>query len=351
MIDTQIAVIHGGNMDEDIIDHAAQLIRDGKLVAFPTETVYGLGANALDAKAVGGIFEAKGRPADNPLIVHIGSKGQFDRLTDGVKDIAQRLMDAFWPGPLTLVVRKSPLVPDIITAGLDTVALRMPRHDIALALINRAGVPIAAPSANISGSPSPTTARHVAKDLSGRVHLILDGGPCKVGVESTVLDITGERPVILRPGGITVEMLESVVGLVKVDPGVIRPVQGRPVRSPGMKYRHYSPRARMAVVEGGLKDIVDKITDLTRGYISQGKKVGILATQQTYGQYRDFDNVISLGDREHPDTIAESLYSALRRMDEEGVDIILAEGVAREGVGLAIMNRMDRAAAFNIIRV
>jgi L-threonylcarbamoyladenylate synthase len=351
LIHTRIAVIDGDNLDEDVIDYGARLIRAGELVAFPTETVYGLGANALDGRAVYKIFEAKGRPADNPLIVHISNKEQLTELTTGVGDIGLKLMDAFWPGPLTIVVRKSRLVPDVVTAGLDTVAVRMPRHPVALSLIRSAGVPIAAPSANISGSPSPTTANHVARDLSGRIHLILDGGPCKVGVESTVLDITGTLPVLLRPGGITVEMLEQVVGQVEVDPGVVRPVQDQPVKSPGMKYRHYSPKARMVIVEGGLRDIVKKITSLADAYRSQGMRVGILATQQTYSQYKSYDNVIILGDREHPDTIAESLFSALRQLDEERVDIILAEGITREGVGLAIMNRMDRAAAFSIIRV
>ena len=262
-METKILKIVDIEADYKAIEEGASLIRNGELVAFPTETVYGLGANALDARAVDKIYEAKGRPGDNPLIVHIADFDDVKLLVKELAGTAEKLMEAFWPGPLTLILKKSSIVPDRTTGGLNTVAVRMPDNPIALALIRESKLPIAAPSANRSGRPSPTEARHVAEDLMGRIPMILDGGPCSVGVESTVLDITGEIPNILRPGGITPKMLERVLGRVNIDAAVLKPIEkGSRIKSPGMKYTHYAPKASVVIVKGRLDDIARKIGEL-----------------------------------------------------------------------------------------
>ncbi len=337
-------------MDMDKLRHAAEVLKGGGLVAFPTETVYGLGADALNETAVRGIFEAKGRPSDNPLIVHISDKNDVDCLVKEIPSEAGLLMDEFWPGPLTLVMYKSPAVPSIISAGLDTVAIRMPSHPVAAALIRESGLPIAAPSANTSGRPSPTIVRHVIEDLSGRVDIIIDAGPANVGLESTVLDVTVTPPLILRPGGITREQLEGVIHGVGIDPALSARHSGNlKPKSPGMKYRHYSPKAEMILIVGGLQDVVGKIRNLAVDYRDKGRTVGILATEQTKEYYRDF-KVISSGDRQRPETIASNLFRYLREFDSMGVDLILAEGIESVGIGLAVMNRMSKAAGYNIIK-
>ncbi|ADL08783.1 translation factor SUA5 [Thermosediminibacter oceani DSM 16646] len=335
------------NPEPESINLAARVIKNGGLVAFPTETVYGLGANALDEKAAFKIYQAKKRPQDNPLIVHIHSPGELDKLASNVPRTARILMEKFWPGPLTIVLEKSGAVPYGTTGGLDTVAVRMPRHPVALALIRESGVPIAAPSANISGRPSPTTAGDVYEDLAGRVDIILDGGPCEVGVESTVLDLTGEVPVILRPGGVTREELEAVLGRVELDPGL---AEGQKPKSPGQKYKHYSPKARVLVVEGPIEAQVRKITELAKKLTAEGKKVGIMATVQTRGYY-ETGCVLSVGDREAPLTISSNLFSVLRKFDKLGVEEVLAEGIPETGLGLAVMNRLRKAAGYNIIKL
>ncbi|TYP58759.1 L-threonylcarbamoyladenylate synthase [Thermosediminibacter litoriperuensis] len=335
------------NPEPESVNLAARVIKNGGLVAFPTETVYGLGANALDEKAAFKIYQAKQRPQDNPLIVHIHSPGELEKLVSGVPRSARILMEKFWPGPLTMVLNKSGAVPYGTTGGLDTVAVRMPRHPVALALIRESGVPIAAPSANISGRPSPTAAEDVYEDLAGRVDLILDGGPCEVGVESTVLDLTGELPVILRPGGVTREELEAVLGRVELDPGL---AEGQKPRSPGQKYRHYSPKARVLVVEGPVEAQVRKITELAEKLTAEGKKVGIMATAQTRRFYGT-GCVLSVGDREAPLTISSNLFSVLRKFDRLGVEEVLAEGIPETGLGLAVMNRLRKAAGYNIIKL
>ncbi|MDQ0285031.1 L-threonylcarbamoyladenylate synthase [Desulfofundulus luciae] len=342
--------------DPGIMARAGLILRQGGLVAFPTETVYGLGANALDALAVVRIFEAKGRPQDNPLIVHVADRETVNRLARRVPAGAGRLMDVFWPGPLTLVLPAAPVVPRQVTAGLDSVGIRMPGHPVALALIAAAGVPVAAPSANLSGRPSPTTAGHVLQDLDGRIEAILDGGPAGVGLESTVLDLTGDVPVILRPGGITREELEKVIGEVRVDPGIDGvPGCGSPAgefrpRSPGMKYRHYAPRAPLVLVEGEPERVVARLKELAGGYRSRGLRVGVLATAETARECQE-DRVVVAGSRQDPAGIASRLFAALRRFDELGVDIILAEGIEPRGLGLAVMNRLRRAAGNRIERV
>ena len=322
----------------------AELIQNGELVAFPTETVYGLGANGLDGEAVNRIFEAKGRPNDNPLILHIAKKSDVKDLWAHVPKIANTLMDTFWPGPLTMIFNKADEVPYEVTAGLETVAIRMPSDKTARLLIQKAGVPIAAPSANRSGRPSPTTAKHVLDDMDGRIPLILDGGPCRYGVESTVLSLVGE-PTILRPGAITREMLEAVIGPVRLAPSILEPLGAREVAaSPGMKYKHYAPDADVHVIEGEPKAAAKRIRSLYYEYESEGKRVAILGTDQTMPSYRNL-TAYSLGDRAEPETLCANLFTLLRDVGSEN-DVILAEGVDTRETGLAFMNRLLRAAGF-----
>lgn len=337
--------------DPGILEAAGAVLRRGGLAAFPTETVYGLGADALNGSAVAKIFTAKGRPADNPLIVHVADKEAIGGLVRKLTGAAEALFNAFWPGPLTVILPAGGAVPAQVTAGLDTVAVRMPAHPIALGLIRAAGVPVAAPSANKSGRPSPTTAKHVLDDLDGRIDLILDGGPAGIGVESTVVDLTAAVPLVLRPGGVTPEDLRRVLGDVAVDPAVRSGLKGesRP-RSPGMKYTHYAPRAPLYLIEGETEAAAVKIMELARAHQACGRRVGILS----YNGGRDYSaagEVVPAGRRDRPDTVAAALYAALRRFDEIGVDVILAESLPEKGVGLAVMNRLRRAAAGGIIRV
>ncbi|HHU77581.1 MAG: L-threonylcarbamoyladenylate synthase [Caldicoprobacterales bacterium] len=346
---TRVVSITDLKKQQDEMREAARLIRLGEVVAFPTETVYGLGADALDAGAVRKIFRAKGRPADNPLIIHIHDTGQWQKLVEEIPDSAYLLAEKFWPGPLTMILNKSGEVPAEVTAGLNTVAVRVPAHPVALSLISLSGVPIAAPSANRSGRPSPTAAQHVLKDMAGRIPLILDGGRTDVGVESTVLDLTKSPPVILRPGGVTVEMLESVIGQVAIHPSVMQPVQkDEAAHSPGMKYVHYAPKAPVVLIRGSLPKQMEYIRTRVSSELEAGKQVGILATDQTIACY-DEGIRLSMGDRDKPADLAGNLFARLREFDDLNVDIILAEGVDEKEEGLAVMNRMARAAGFCII--
>jgi len=342
------------NIQKDIknIEIAAETLKLGGTVVFPTETVYGLGANALDNNAVEKIFTAKGRPADNPIIVHIWNIEQIASIAVEIPTKLKVLAEKFWPGPLTLVVKKSEALTEIVTAGLDTVGIRMPDNPVALALLKHANIPVAAPSANISGSPSPTSANHVLKDLDGRVDIIIDGGDCSVGLESTVLDVSGEIPVLLRPGAVTLEQIEDVIGRVDIDEHINIKMEenAEKPRSPGVKYKHYSPEAEVILFDGSIKKIVEEIKERARGYSSRGKKVGIMATEQTK-QFYNIGLVRSLGDRNKPETIAANLFRLLREFDEEKVDIIFMEAIEKSGIGMAIMNRMVRAAGYNIIKV
>lgn len=348
---TEIIKLDADNIDIDRLGFAAEVIRNGGLVAFPTETVYGLGADALNEAAVESIFRAKGRPSDNPLIVHIADKGMVDSLVRSTTNEALRLMDSFWPGPLTIVMDKSGAVPRIVTAGLDTVAVRMPLHPVALALIKLSGCPIAAPSANVSGRPSPTDAKHVIEDLSGRVDVIIDAGPAKVGLESTVLDATVMPPVILRPGGITPEQLRAVIGEVGIDPALLSKDRADIIpKSPGMKYTHYSPKAQVIIIRGGLARVAGRINQMIDEYEAKGIRAGVMATEQT-GSFYPKGTVISAGDRDRPETIAANLFRVLREFDDRQVQVILAEAVDNTGIGLAVMNRLQKAAGYNIIEV
>jgi L-threonylcarbamoyladenylate synthase len=351
MVKTLVLKVSPVQPEPEKIKIAAQTIRDGGLVAFPTETVYGLGANALDERAVLRIFQAKNRPTDNPLIVHIANKEDVYLLAETVPSKAEILIDRFWPGPLTLLMPKSELVPAATTAGLATVAIRMPSHPIARALIAEADVPIAAPSANLAGRPSPTTAQHVWDDLSGKIEVLIDGGEVGFGVESTVLDLTADPPTVLRPGPVTVGELRQILGRVEVHPIATAEIPAEAViaRAPGMKYRHYAPSAEVVVVEGPLPRVVGKIQELWQEYQREGKRVGIMATEETAGEYQSAI-VKVVGTRRNPRTVAKNLFQTFRDFDREGVDVILAEGVEISGIGLAIMNRL-RKAAVRVIKV
>lgn len=326
-------------------EEAAELIRQGKLLAIPTETVYGLGADGLNSKAVAKIFAAKGRPEDNPLILHIADGGWMKWYCRDLPPEAGRLAAAFWPGPLTLIVKRGDRVPDIVTAGLDTVGIRCPDHPVARAVISAAGVPIAAPSANRSGRPSPTTAAHVLEDMDGLIDGLIDGGPCTVGVESTILDLTCVPPRLLRPGGVALEALKEVLGEIVVDDGALRTLgEGETARAPGMKYRHYAPSAPVTVVRGD--------PDETAAYIAlhAGSAAGILCFDEyvwTFDGYK----VILFGSKADKHVQARRLFDALRAFDEAGVTEIWAQCPDDAGLGLAIANRLSKAAGFRVVEV
>ncbi|WP_079478460.1 L-threonylcarbamoyladenylate synthase [Halobacillus salinus] len=320
------------------IQEAARLLNHQEVVAFPTETVYGLGADATNEKAVSGIFEAKGRPSDNPLIVHVSNREQVDLMVNHIPDVAYSLMEAFWPGPLTLIMESNGAAASNVTAGLSTIGIRMPNHPLALALLEATGKPLAAPSANRSGRPSPTKAGHVKQDLDGRVAGILDGGTTGVGLESTVLDCTSDVPVILRPGGITKEQLEEVLPHVAIDPALAGSESDKP-KSPGMKYTHYAPESPLWLVEGEDDFFIEQLEQLKR----DGQRVGVIASHELAGKL-DHAPVIRCGSRDQLSEVAVKLYDALREFKRSEVDIILTEAFSEKGVGAAVMNRLRKAA-------
>lgn len=335
-----------GTSEEDI-ERAAEIIRQGGLVAFPTETVYGLGADALNPEAVGKVYAAKGRPSDNPMIVHISSKDDLTRLTFEITEDMKKLADVFWPGPLTMVVPARPVVPKVTTGGLDTVAVRMPSDLTAASLITASGVPIAAPSANLSGKPSPTTVRHVIDDLDGRIDAIIEGGDCQVGIESTVVDMTGSVPAVLRPGIITQEQLSSALGkTVELDPvlltkpeikrgeGLLETDGDFKPKSPGMKYKHYAPKAEMIIYKGDREKAALAMAEEKLRRVECGQKVEII-----------------IYDDEEPEKAAREFFAKLRACDKAGVDVILAAALKEDGVGFAVMNRMFKSAGYNIVEV
>jgi L-threonylcarbamoyladenylate synthase len=351
MKQTILLKVDSENPDQAKIQIAAQILKNGGLVAFPTETVYGLGANALNADAVLTLFEAKKRPLDNPPIVHVANPREVYKLVQEVPRKAELLMKTFWPGPLTLIFKRSNVLPNVTVASLDTVAIRMPKHKVALALIKQSSLPIAAPSANLAGKPSPTTAKHVYDDLNGRIDVILDGGATNIGLESTVIDLTSDPSVVLRPGGSSFEALKKVLGDVKLHP-FVQAEEELPlekIRSPGMKHRHYAPKAEVILVEGSVAAVTRKIKDLSEDYRLKGAKVGILATDETQVAYKA-DAVRSLGSRFNLAAVARNLFSLLREVDSENVDVIIAEGVSSEEIGLAIMNRLRKASGYHIIK-
>jgi L-threonylcarbamoyladenylate synthase len=347
---TKISLMDEQNIDKKSLEEAGEIIRDGGLVAFPTETVYGLGANALNGEAVQNIFKVKGRPQDNPLIVHVGDFN-IDRFVKNVPEIAHVLMKMFWPGPLTIILKKSDLIPEVTSAGLDTVGLRMPANTIALELIRAAGVPIAAPSANISGRPSPTEVSRCVEDLQDKIEYIIGGSRSKVGLESTIVDCTQNPPCILRPGGITLEMLKKVNQDIYIDSSIMKaPEEDFRPKAPGMKYRHYAPKAMVKIIEGDLQKTIEKINEIVQNIIGDGKRVGIMVTDETREHYNN-GVIISLGSRKDLSTVGKNLFEVLRTLDDEQVDIILSESFDEAGMGVAIMNRLKKAASYDIIRV
>ncbi len=347
--------LSGEPSDMAIFEQAGAIIRQGGLVAFPTETVYGLGGNGLNAASSGKIYAAKGRPSDNPLILHIAERRELTPLVENVPELAEKLMDAFWPGPMTLIFRRSALVPKETTGGLDTVAVRMPSHPAARKLILAAGVPIAAPSANLSGRPSTTTAAHVWEDLAGRIEMILDGGPSDIGLESTIIDVTGPQPMILRPGYIGLEHLQALLGEVAVDPTVfVKPDASLRPKAPGMKYRHYAPKSDVILVEGRTEQVTDYILREAAAAAQAGKRVGVLCCDESLGAY-DFGEapvrVLSLGTRSREESIAHNLFDTLRELDTEGLELVYSEVFAEGELGMAIMNRLRKAAGYHIVKV
>lgn len=350
-MDTIIRSIDIKKIDVNVIEEASRLLKQGGLVAFPTETVYGLGADGLNPQASSKIYVAKGRPSDNPLILHIATEEQLYRVVENVSDIARKLIDSFWPGPLTIIFNKSDIVPYETTGGLDTVAVRMPEHPIAIEVIRQSDVCVAAPSANVSGRPSPTEAKHVIEDLASKIDMIIDGGKVGIGIESTIVDVTVTPPMILRPGYISKEMLEEVVGEVQVDSAIIEPLsQELKPKAPGMKYKHYAPKGSLTIYEGKQEDVVGHINQLAKEKEQQGYKVGVIATDETYDLYHA-GQVVSIGNRKDERTIAQNLYGVLRSFDENGIEYIFCEAFNTEQLGVAIMNRLSKAAGYKIKNV
>ena len=349
---TEVLTLDPHHPDPEGIERGATILRRGGLVAFPTETVYGLGAHALNPAAVRRVFEAKGRPAEDPLIVHVHDMDTLRDLTEDLPRSVQALASRFWPGPLTMVMRRSRAVPPEVTAGLDTVAIRIPAHPIAHGLIAAAAIPVAAPSANLFSRPSPTRAEHVLDDLNGRIDLVIDGGATTVGLESTVLDLTGAAPAILRPGAITMEMIREVLPEVTIRSTSARQISGG-MKSPGLLSRHYSPRAEMTLYEGPTRAVLERIMADAAKSITRGERVGILVTDEDdLGQYPVAVRIVRLGRERDHESLAVNLYNALRTLDAEGVDVILARTLADEsGLAVAIHDRLRRAAAGRVIRV
>ena len=337
-------------IDEQTIAQAGKLIRNGGLVAFPTETVYGLGGDGLNPDSARKIYEAKGRPSDNPLIIHIYRMEDLEILVKEVPESAKKLAEAFWPGPLTMILPKADVVPKETTGGLDTVAVRMPSHKVALAFIKAAGGFVAAPSANLSGKPSPTLAKYVLEDMDGRIDMIIDGGDIAIGLESTIVDLMGDVPMILRPGYITLDMLKDVLGEVTMDPTLMDGDCKERPKAPGMRYRHYAPKGDMLIIEGKPEQVVKEINMLVEESRQKGYKTGVIATAENADKYRA-DVVKVVGNRNDDTAIAASLYRILREFDDEEADAIYSESFATDGFGQAIMNRLLKAAGHKYIKI
>lgn len=336
--------------EKDALHRAGSIIRRGGLVAFPTETVYGLGGDALNPLSSKKIYDAKGRPSDNPLIVHIADMDALKAIVREIPEDAKKLAERFWPGPLTMIFHKSQLVPRETTGGLDTVAVRMPMHRAAQELIREAGGYVAAPSANRSGRPSPTAAKYVAEDMEGRIEMIIDGGDVEIGLESTIVDMTSRYPTILRPGYITRQMLEQVLVIVEEDCTLMRDDSGQAPKAPGMKYRHYAPQGELTVVDGTQEHVMEYINTQLALFHKNNKKTGVIATDSSVAGYRA-DVCKSVGDRNDEDAIARELYRVLRELDDECVEVIYAEAFDDAGVGQAIMNRLLKAAGYRVVHL
>ena len=349
-METKVAIIKDINTDIRFIEEAGKVIRNGGTVAFPTETVYGLGANALDDEAVKKIFIAKGRPQDNPLIIHVSTK-EISGLVKDVPEVAQKIIDKFWPGPLTVILEKKDIIPNVTSANLNTIGIRMPNSEIALKLIELAERPVAAPSANISGRPSPTEVERCVEDLNGRVDYIIGGESSDIGVESTIVDCTVNPPLVLRPGGITLEMLKEINPEIELDKALkSKPNDDFKPKAPGMKYKHYAPNAHLKIIKGKNEKTIEIINEIVENYIEKGNDVAILTTNENLNKFNN-GKVISLGSENDLKEIAKNLFEALRKCDDLGVQYILCQGFEENGVGLAIMNRLNKAAGYDILEV
>lgn len=349
-METKVAIIKDINTDIRFIEEAGKVIRNGGTVAFPTETVYGLGANALDDEAVRKIFIAKGRPQDNPLIIHVSTK-EISELVKDVPEVAQKIIDKFWPGPLTVILEKKDIIPNVTSANLNTIGIRMPNSEIALKLIELAKRPIAAPSANISGRPSPTEVERCVEDLNGRVDYIIGGESSDIGVESTIVDCTVNPPLVLRPGGITLEMLKEINPEIELDKALkSKPNDDFKPKAPGMKYKHYAPNAHLKIIKGKNEKTIEIINEIVENYIEKGNDIAILTTNENLNKFNN-GKVISLGSENDLKEIAKNLFEALRKCDDLGVQYILCQGFEENGVGLAIMNRLNKAAGYDILEV
>ncbi|MBP3475902.1 MAG: threonylcarbamoyl-AMP synthase [Lachnospiraceae bacterium] len=349
-MDTKVIRMDEQHIDREMLLEAGDIIKAGGLVAFPTETVYGLGGDALNPASSRKIYEAKGRPSDNPLIVHIADLEALDAIVREVPPEAEKLAEAFWPGPLTMILHKSDLVPYETTGGLDTVAVRMPVHKVAREFIRAAGGYVAAPSANRSGRPSPTVAKYVAEDMDGRIEMIIDGGDVEIGLESTIVDLTVPEPMILRPGYITKKMLEEVLSRVEEDCTLMRADSGQAPKAPGMKYRHYAPKGDLTIISGAEEAVIEYINEQLERQRLAGKKTGVIGTDKTIGKYHA-DVCKSAGNREKENTIAKELYRILREFDDESVEVIYSEAFDASGIGQAIMNRLLKAAGHKVIEI
>ena len=349
-MNTIIQKVEKEHPDETVLKQAGEILKSGGLVAFPTETVYGLGGDGLNARSSEKIYAAKGRPSDNPLIIHISDMESLDRIVSYVPEKARKLAEKYWPGPLTMIFQKSEEVPLETTGGLDSVAVRMPSHKTARMLIRYGGGYVAAPSANTSGRPSPTKASHVIEDLNGKVEMILDGGEVGIGLESTIVDFTEEIPVILRPGYINQEMLEDVLGQVRMDKGLLITDTGIRPKAPGMKYRHYAPKAQLTIIEGNTEAVVQEINRRCQDGEAAGLRAGVIGTDETVSAYHA-QVVKSIGTRQDEESIARHLFGILREFDEEKVDMIFSESFETPRMGQAIMNRLLKAAGHHIIKV
>ena len=350
-MNTKIIQINRENFTDAELAEAAEILRNGGLVAIPTETVYGLGANALDESASKKIYEAKGRPSDNPLIAHISCMDELSALVSEIPEAGRKLAEKYWPGPLTMVFPKKEIVPYGTTGGLETVAIRMPSDPVANRLIKLAGVPIAAPSANTSGRPSPTKAEHVVEDMNGKIEMIIDSGEVGIGVESTIVDVSGKVPMLLRPGAITMEMLRETLGEVEIDPAILGPLSAdvKP-KAPGMKYRHYAPQAEMTLVEGEMEHVVEFINQEAKLALEAGLKVGIICTEESRESYQ-CGMLKVIGSRENEESVAHNLFAVLREFDDQKVDCIFSESFSKDRLGQAIMNRLCKAAGYHIVNV
>lgn len=347
---TRLVRMDEQHIDAALVKEAGDVIKAGGLVAFPTETVYGLGGDALNPLSSAKIYSAKGRPSDNPLIVHIADMEALDAIVREIPDSAGKLADKFWPGPLTMILHKSEAVPYETTGGLDTVAVRMPVHGVARELIRAAGGYVAAPSANRSGRPSPTLAKYVIEDMDGKIEMIIDGGDVEIGLESTIVDLTAERPTILRPGYITRQMLEQVLSAVEEDSTIMRDDSGQAPKAPGMKYRHYAPKGDLTIVDGTAECVVEYINTRIAMHRNDNKRTGVIGTDASVKEYRA-DVCKSVGKRSDEEAIAKELYRVLRELDDENVEIIYAESFDTDGIGQAVMNRLLKAAGHKIIHV